>query len=133
MAKHKSESQIKHHPDDWSTTSKHHHHVERTVHPAIVELVKWVCCLKCSYIIKTLIFCVIQATEIVPPDSSSAVFDDACGIGTVTAEVKKHYPDVPVLAIDSSAGMLEVFDHKVKKHDFKHVKSRLLDAGDLVG
>lgn len=38
-----SESQIKHHPDDWSTTSEHHHHVERAVHPVTVELVKWVC------------------------------------------------------------------------------------------
>ena len=36
-----SESQIKHHPDDWSFTSDHHHHVERTVHPVIVELIKW--------------------------------------------------------------------------------------------
>ena len=38
-----TESPIKHHPDDWSYTSEHHHHVERTVHPVIVELVKWVC------------------------------------------------------------------------------------------
>lgn len=37
-----TESQIKHHPDDWSFTSNHHHHVERTVHPVIVELIKWV-------------------------------------------------------------------------------------------
>lgn len=80
-----------------------------------------------------LIIHVIQATQVVPPDSSSTVFDDACGIGTVTAEVKKHFPDIPVLAIDSSAGMLEVFNRKVKKHNLKHVKSRLLDGGDLVG
>lgn len=38
-----SESQIKHHPDDWSLTSEHHHYVERATHPAVVELVKWVC------------------------------------------------------------------------------------------
>ena len=38
-----TESQIKHHPDDWSTTSNHHYHVERTVRPVVVELVKWVC------------------------------------------------------------------------------------------
>jgi hypothetical protein len=38
-----SESQIKHHPDHWSLTSNNHHHVERTVHPVIVELVRWVC------------------------------------------------------------------------------------------
>ena len=37
-----TESPIKHHPDDWSFTSNHHHHVERTVHPVIVELIKWV-------------------------------------------------------------------------------------------
>ena len=74
-----------------------------------------------------------QATHIVPPDSSSKVFDDACGIGTVTAEVKKHYPDIPVLAIDSSAGMLEVFNRKVKKHGLKDVEARLLDGGKLTG
>ena len=38
-----TESQIKHHPDDWSLTSTHHHHVERTVHPVLVELIKWAC------------------------------------------------------------------------------------------
>lgn len=43
MATTQSESQIKHHPDDWSFTSEHHHHVERATHPAVVELVKWVC------------------------------------------------------------------------------------------
>lgn len=37
-----TESQIKHHPDDWSFSSGHHHHVERTVHPVIVELIEWV-------------------------------------------------------------------------------------------
>ena len=37
-----TESQTKHHPDDWSFTSNHHHHVERTVHPVIVDLIKWV-------------------------------------------------------------------------------------------
>lgn len=75
----------------------------------------------------------LQATQIVPPDSSSKVFDDACGIGTVTAEVKKSYPEIPVLAIDSSAGMLEVFNRKVKKHGLKDVEARLLDGGKLTG
>ena len=37
-----TESPIKHHPDDWSSTSKNHHHVERAVRPVIVELIKWV-------------------------------------------------------------------------------------------
>lgn len=75
----------------------------------------------------------LQATQVLPPDSSSKVFDDACGIGSVTAEVKKSFPDIPVLAIDSSAGMLKVFDRKVKKHDLKNVEARLLDGGNLTG
>lgn len=75
----------------------------------------------------------LQSTQIVPPDSSSKVFDDACGIGTVTVEIKKHFPEIPVLAIDSSAGMLEVFNRKVKKHEFKNVEARLLDGGKLTG
>lgn len=149
-----SESQIKHHPDDWSTTAEHHHHVERATHPVVVELVKWVCILQeslsfltllplfnvdkfvtlaCSYDAKMLIIDTLQATQTVPPDSSSKVFDDACGIGTVTIEFKKRFPDVPVLAIDSSAGMLEVFNRKAKKHGFKDVEARLLDGGKLTG
>lgn len=75
----------------------------------------------------------LQATHVLPPDSSSTVFDDACGIGTVTAEVKKHFPEIPVLAIDSSAGMLKVYNRKAKKHGFKNVKTRLLDGGNLTG
>ena len=75
----------------------------------------------------------LQATHILPPDSSSKVFDDGCGIGTVTAEVKKHFPDIHVLAIDSSAGMLKVFERKAKKHHFKNVEIRLLDGGNLSG
>ena len=82
---------------------------------------------------KMLIVNTLQATHILPPDSSSKVFDDACGIGTVTAEVKKSFPEVPVLAIDSSAGMLEVYNRKAKKHGFKNVESRLLDGGNLTG
>lgn len=68
-----------------------------------------------------------------PPDSSSAFLDDACGRGNVTAEVKKSFPDLPVLAIDSSAGMLEAVNRKTKKHDWKNVTTRLLDAGNLHG
>ena len=75
----------------------------------------------------------IQATQTVPPNSSSKVFDDACGIGTVTTEVKKLFPEIPVLAIDSSAGMLKIVDHKVKKHHLKNVTTRLLDGGNLTG
>lgn len=69
------------------------------------------------------------------PDStpSSTVLDDGCGLGTVTAEVKKSLPDVPVLAIDSSAGMLEVVNRKAKKHGWKNVETKLLDGGDLNG
>lgn len=74
-----------------------------------------------------------QATETVPPGDSSTVFDDATGIGTVTAEVKKHFPDVPVIAIDSSAGMLKALDHKIQHHGLKNVTTKLLDADDLKG
>ncbi|KAG8534378.1 uncharacterized protein KY384_001223 [Bacidia gigantensis] len=72
-----------------------------------------------------------QATEILPPDPSSKVLDDGCGLGTVTAEVKKSFPDISVIAIDSSAGMLEVMNRKAKHHDWKNVETKLLDGGDL--
>ena len=74
-----------------------------------------------------------QATQTLPPNSSSAVLDDGCGIGTVTAEVKKSFPDLPILAIDSSAGMLEALNRKAKKHDWTNVSTRLLDGGNLTG
>lgn len=61
------------------------------------------------------------------------VLDDGCGIGTVTAEVKKSFPDLSVVAIDSSAGMLDAFNRKAKKHDWKNVETKLLDGGDLTG
>ena len=61
------------------------------------------------------------------------MFHDACGSGTVTIEVKKRFPDIPVLAIDSSAGMLEVLNRKIQHHDFKNVTTKHLDAGDLTG
>lgn len=81
-----------------------------------------------------LIFKILQATQILPPDlSSSTVLDDACGTGTVTIEVKKLFPEIPVIAIDSSAGMLEVFNRNSKKHGFEHVKTCLLDSGNLAG
>lgn len=59
------------------------------------------------------------------------VLDDGCGLGTVTAEVKKAFPDLPVQAIDSSAGMLEAV--KAKKLDWENVETKLLDGGDLTG
>ncbi len=74
-----------------------------------------------------------QATQTLPPSSSSIVLDDGCGLGTVTAEVKKSFPDLSVLAIDSSAGMLEAVERKAKKHDWKNVETKLLDGGDLNG
>ena len=74
-----------------------------------------------------------QATNTVPPDSSSVVLDDGCGLGTVTAEVKKSFPDLPVLAVDSAAGMLKAFDRKAKKHDWKNVETKLLDGGEMTG
>lgn len=74
-----------------------------------------------------------QATQTLPPSSSSTVLDDGCGLGTVTAEVKKSFPDLSILAIDSSAGMLEVVERKAKKHDWKNVETKLLDGGDLSG
>ena len=74
-----------------------------------------------------------QATNTVTPDSSSVVLDDGCGLGTVTAEVKKSFPDIPVIASDSAAGMLKAVDRKAKKHDWKNVDTKLLDGGDLTG
>ena len=74
-----------------------------------------------------------QATQNLPPTLSSAILDDGCGIGTVTAEVKKAYPDLSVLAIDISAGMLDAVNRQAKKHDWKNVTTRLLDGGDLTG
>ena len=76
---------------------------------------------------------VVQSTQTLPPNSSSVVLDDGCGLGTVTAEVKKIFPDLSVLAIDFSAGMLEVVNRKTKKHDWKNVETKLLDGGDLTG
>ena len=74
-----------------------------------------------------------QATNTVPPSSSSVVLDDGCGLGTVTAEVKKSFPDVPVVAIDSAAGMLNNLDRKAKKHAWKNVETKLLDGGNMTG
>lgn len=74
-----------------------------------------------------------QATHVLPPNSSSKVLDDGCGLGTVTAEVKKSFPDISVLAIDSSAGMLEVVNQKAQKYDWTKVETRLLDGGNLTG
>lgn len=51
----------------------------------------------------------------------------------MTAEVKKSFPDISVLGIDSAAGMLKVFDRKAKEHDWKNVETKLLDGGDLTG
>ena len=61
------------------------------------------------------------------------VLDDGCGLGTVTAEVKKSFPDLSIVAIDSSAGMLDVVNRKAKKHDWKNVDTKLLDGGDMTG
>ena len=33
---------IRYHPDDWSITSDHHHHVDRALHPVVVQLIQWV-------------------------------------------------------------------------------------------
>lgn len=61
------------------------------------------------------------------------VLDDGCGLGTVTAEVKKSFPDLPVVVIDSSAGILEVIDYKAKELNWKNIVIKLLDGGDLTG
>ena len=74
-----------------------------------------------------------QATQTVPPTSSSAVLDDGCGLGIVTVEVKKSFSDVHVLATDFSAGMLEAVNRKAERHGWKNVETKLLDGGDLTG
>ena len=61
------------------------------------------------------------------------VLDDGCGLGTVTAEVKKSFPDLSIVAIDFSAGMLDVVNRKAKRHDWKNVVTKLLDGGDMKG
>ena len=72
-------------------------------------------------------------TQTVPPNSSSTVLDDGCGLGTVTTAVKQSFPDLSIVAIDSSAGMLAAFNRKAKKHGWKNVETKLLDGGDLTG
>ncbi|KAL9611347.1 MAG: hypothetical protein Q9167_003996 [Letrouitia subvulpina] len=67
--------------------------------------------LNCFYKYRVLTANSAQATQVLPPNSSSAVLDSGCGLGPVTAEVKKSFPNLSVLAIDSSAGMLKVVDH----------------------
>lgn len=74
-----------------------------------------------------------QATNTVPPSSPSIVLDDGCGLGTVTAEVKKSFRELPVIAIDSAAGMLKALHRKAEKHDWKNVETKLLDGGELTG
>ena len=88
---------------------------------------------KCFYKNRVLTTKLAQATTAVPPSSSSVVLDDGCGLGTVTAEVKKSFPDLPVIAIDSAAGMLKALHRKAKKHDWKNVETKLLDGGELTG
>ena len=68
-----------------------------------------------------------------PPKPSSVVLDDGCGKGTVTAEVKKTFPDLSIVATDSSAGMLDAFNRHAKEHHWKNVETKLLDGGDLTG
>ena len=75
----------------------------------------------------------VQATQTLRPDPSSRFLDDGCGRGTATLEVKKSYPDASVVAVDNAAGMLEHFDERVKKHDWKNVSTKQLDGGDLTG
>ena len=89
--------------------------------------------LNCFYKQRMLTSQSVQATERLPPNSSSMILDDGCGLGTVTAVVKKAFPDLSVLAIDSSAGMLEVVNRKAKRYNWKNVVTRLLDGGDLTG
>ena len=61
------------------------------------------------------------------------VLDDGCGLGTVTVEVKKSFPDLDIIAVDSSAGMLEVVNRKAKEHGWNNVVTKLLDGGDMTG
>ena len=72
-------------------------------------------------------------TQTVPPNSSSTVLDDGCGVGSVTAEIKKSFPELKIVAIDSSAGMLDALNRKGKKHGWKNVEKKLLDGGDMTG
>ncbi|CAD6585713.1 MAG: hypothetical protein ASARMPREDX12_002100 [Alectoria sarmentosa] len=70
-------------------------------------------------------------TETVPPNSSPTALDDGCGLGTVTAELKESFPNLPVVATDSSAGMIDVVDRKAEEHGWKNVDAKVLDGGDL--
>ena len=72
-------------------------------------------------------------TETVPPNSSPTALDDGCGLGTVTAELKESFPNLPVVATDSSAGMIDVVDRKAEEHGWKNVDAKVLDGGDLTG
>ena len=51
----------------------------------------------------------------------------------MTAEIKKSFPDISVLAVDNSTGMLEAVERNARKHDWKNVETKLLDGGDLSG
>ncbi|CAF9918036.1 MAG: hypothetical protein ALECFALPRED_000475 [Alectoria fallacina] len=72
-------------------------------------------------------------TETVPPNSSPTALDDGCGLGTVTAELKESFPNLPVVPTDSSAGMINVVDRKAEEHGWKNVDGKVLDGGDLTG
>ena len=51
----------------------------------------------------------------------------------MTAAVKQSFPDLSIVAVDSSAGMLDAFNRKAKKHGWKNVETKLLDGGDMTG
>ena len=59
--------------------------------------------------------------------------DDGCGLATVTAEVKKSFPDLDIVVVDSSAAMLDVVNRKAKEHGWKNVVTKIMDSGDLTG
>lgn len=72
-------------------------------------------------------------TETVPPNSPPTALDDGCGLDTVSAELKESFPNLPVVAIDSSTGMIDVVNRKAEEHGWKKVDAKVLDGGDLTG
>ena len=51
----------------------------------------------------------------------------------MTGEIKKGFPDVPVLAVDPAEGMLRTFDRRTKDLGWENVERRALEGHNLTG
>ena len=103
------------HPWEWTTHSINYTEMERLTRPLAAQLVAHV------------------DKEFPLSSPHSSALDDGCGTGMLSSTLKEFCPEIPILAIDTSVGMIDAFKARAKEGCWEKTSSRVMDGRKLNG